>query len=115
MSITQAGQNPGIFSFSVGNVLNGVASTAAITSFNDNSGTGDLSAGTLQLQDPASFNNAAFAGTYVYASSGQDPLGNRGAEIGLTTVNNANAVTSGSADANDNGFPGSVSTITGSY
>lgn len=115
MSITPTGLTPAILAFSVGNVLNGVASTADLTSFNDSSGSGSLYAGTLRLQDPTSFNNAAFAGTYAYASSGQDPLGNRAAEIGLTTVNNANAVTSGSADANDNGFPGSVSTITGSY
>jgi uncharacterized repeat protein (TIGR01451 family) len=115
MSITPAGQTPGIFTFSVGGVLNGVASTAYITSFTDDTGTGDLYAGTLQLQDPTSFNNAAFAGTYVYASTGQDTQGNRGAEIGLTTLNNANAVTSGSADANYEGLAGIISTITGSY
>jgi hypothetical protein len=115
MSITPTGQTPGIFTFSVGSVLNGVASTAYMTSFTDNSGTGDLYAGTLQLQDPTSFNNAAIAGTYVYANTGQDPLGNRAAEIGLTTLNNANAVTSGSADVNHNGKTGSITTITGTY
>jgi hypothetical protein len=115
MSVTPTGQNPGIFTFSVGNVLNGVASTAYMTSFTDDSGTGDLYAGTLQLQDPTSFNNTAIAGTYVYANTGQDPLGNRAAEIGLTTLNNANAVTSGSADTNLNGKTGSITTITGTY
>jgi uncharacterized repeat protein (TIGR01451 family) len=115
MSITPAGQTPGIFTFSVGNVLNGLASTAYITSFNDNSGTGDLYAGTLRLQDPTSFNNAGFAGTYVYDNTGQDPAGHRAAEIGLTTLDAANAVTSGSADTNVNGFTGSVKTITGTY
>jgi uncharacterized repeat protein (TIGR01451 family) len=115
MSITPAGQAPGIFTFSVGNVLNGVASTAYLTSFTDVTGTGDLYAGTLQQQDPTSFNNAAFAGTYVYDNTGQDPQGRRAAEIGLTTLNNANAITSGSADVNDDGATGSISTITGTY
>ncbi len=115
MSVTPTGQNPGIFTFSVGNVLNGVASTAYMTSFTDDSGTGNLYAGTLQLQDPTSFNNTAIAGTYIYANTGQDPLGNRAAEIGLTTLNNANAVTSGSADTNLNGKTGSITTITGTY
>jgi uncharacterized repeat protein (TIGR01451 family) len=115
MSITPAGQTPYIFTFSVGDVLSGVASTAYMTSFTDNSGAGDLYAGILRLQDPTSFNNAAFAGTYVYDNTGQDPRGNRAAEIGLTTLNAANAVTSGSADTNLNGFVGSIRTITGSY
>jgi uncharacterized repeat protein (TIGR01451 family) len=115
VSITPTGLTPAIFTFSVGNVLNGVASTANLTSFNDNSGTGSLYAGTLRLQDPTSFNNAAFAGTYVYDNTGQNPTGQRAAEIGLTTLNGANAVTSGSADTNDDGFTGSISTITGTY
>jgi hypothetical protein len=115
MSITPAGQTPYIFTFSVGDVLSGVASTAYMTSFTDNSGAGDLYAGILRLQDPTSFNNAAFAGTYVYDNTGQDPRGNRAAEIGLTTLNAANAVTSGSADTNLNGLVGSIRTITGSY
>lgn len=115
MSITPAGQAPGIFTFSVGNVLNGVASTAYMTSFTDDSGNGDLYAGTLRLQDPTSFDNAAFAGTYVYDNTGQDPAGNRVAEVGLTTLNAANSVTSGSADTNLNGTTGSITTITGSY
>jgi uncharacterized repeat protein (TIGR01451 family) len=115
MSITPAGQAPGIFTFSVGNVLNGVASTAYMTSFTDDSGSGDIYAGTLRQQDPTSFNNAAFAGTYVYDNTGQDPQGNRAAEIGLTTLNNANAVTSGSADVNDDGRTGTITTITGTY
>jgi uncharacterized repeat protein (TIGR01451 family) len=115
MSITPAGQTPGIFTFSVGNVLNGVASTAYLTSFTDVTGTGDLYAGTLQQQDPTSFNNAAFAGTYVYDNTGQNPQGNRAAEIGLVTLNNANAVTSGSADVNNDGLTGTIKTITGTY
>ncbi len=115
MSLTPAGQALGIFAFSVGNVLNGVASTAQLTSFTDVTGTGNLYAGTLQQQDPTSFNNAAFAGTYIYDNSGQDRLGRRAAEIGLTTLNNANAVTSGSADVSDDGAMGSISTITGTY
>ena len=115
MSITPAGQTPGIFTFSVGNVLNGVASTAYLTSFTDVTGTGDLYAGTLQQQDPTSFTNAAFAGTYVYDNTGQTPQGNRAAEIGLVTLNNANAVTSGSADVNDDGLTGTIKTITGTY
>ena len=115
MSVTPAGQTPGIFTFSVGQVINGVASSAYLTSFIDDNGTGDLYAGTLQLQDPSSFNNAAVAGTYVYASTGQDPLGNRAAELGVTTLNNANAVTSGSADANDDGHLNAITTITGTY
>jgi uncharacterized repeat protein (TIGR01451 family) len=115
MTITPAGQTPSVFAFSVGNVLNGVASTVYITSFTDDSGSGDTYEGTLRLQDPTSFNNASFAGTYVYASTGQDPQDNRAAEIGLTTLNNANAVTSGSADANVEGLSGTISTITGSY
>jgi hypothetical protein len=115
MTITPAGEAPGVFAFSVGNVLNGVASTVYITSFTDDSGSGDTYTGTLRLQDPTSFNNASFAGTYVYASTGQDSQGRRAAEIGLTTLNSANAVTSGSADANDDGFAGTISSITGSY
>ena len=115
MSIKPAGQVPAIFAFSVGNVLNGVATTADMTSFTDVSGSGEVAAGSLRLQDPTSFNNAAFAGTYVYDNTGQDPAGHRAAEIGLTTLNGANAVTSGSADTNDNGFTGSISTITGTY
>jgi FG-GAP-like repeat/Abnormal spindle-like microcephaly-assoc'd, ASPM-SPD-2-Hydin/FG-GAP repeat len=111
MSVTPAGQTLGIFAFSVGNVLNGVASTAYLTFI----GTGDLYAGTLQQQDPTSFNNAAFAGTYIYDNTGQDPRGHRAAEIGLTTLNNANAVTSGSADVSDDGLTGSISAITGTY
>ncbi len=115
LSITPAGQAPEIFTFSVGDVLSGVASTAYMASFTDNSGAGDLYAGILRLQDPTSFNNAAFAGTYVYDNTGQDPAGHRAAEIGLTTLNAANAVTSGSADTNLDGFVGSVKSITGSY
>jgi Domain of unknown function DUF11/Divergent InlB B-repeat domain/NHL repeat len=115
MSITPAGQTPGIFAFSVGNIVNGVATKANMASFTDDSGSGDLYAGTLQLQDPTSFNNAAFAGTYVYDNTGQDPAGNRVAELGLTTLNAANAVTSGTADTNLNGSTGSITTITGTY
>ena len=115
MSLTPAGQAPGIFTFSVGNVLNGLASTAYLTSFTDVTGSGDLYAGTLQQQDPTSFNNAAFAGTYVYDNTGQGPEGDRAAEIGLVTFNNANAVTSGSADSNIDGLTGTITTITGTY
>ncbi len=46
---------------------------------------------TLRLQDPTSFNNNAFAGTYVYDNTGQDPAGYRVAEVGLTTLNAANS------------------------
>ncbi|MGA7854287.1 MAG: choice-of-anchor D domain-containing protein [Candidatus Acidiferrales bacterium] len=115
MSITPAGQTTGIFAFSVGDVINGVATKADMTSFTDNTGSGDLFSATLQLQDPTSFNNNAFAGTYIYPSTGQDPQGFRASELGLTTLNNANAVTSGSADTNNDGFVGTISTITGTY
>ena len=115
MSIQPAGQNPAIFAFSVGNVLNGVAATANMASFTDNSGGGEIAAGYLRLQDPTAFNNAGFAGTYVYDNTGQDPAGNRVAELGLTTLDAANSVTSGSADTNLNGTTGTITTITGSY
>jgi hypothetical protein len=115
MSITPTGQGAGIFAFSVGNVINGVATKADMTSFTDDDGSGDLFSATLQLQDPTAFNNAAFAGTYVYDNTGQDPAGNRVAELGLTTLDAANSVTSGSADTNLNGTTGSITTITGSY
>ncbi|MFZ0883465.1 MAG: choice-of-anchor D domain-containing protein [Candidatus Acidiferrales bacterium] len=115
MSITPEGQAPGIFAISVGKILNGVAASAYITSFIDDTGAGDLYAGTLQLQDPTAFNNDAFAGTYIYASTGQGPQGTRVSELGLTTLNNANTVTSGSADSNNDGHAGIISTITGTY
>ena len=115
MSIQPAGQNPAIFAFSVGNVLNGVAATANMASFTDNSGGGEIAAGYLRLQDPTAFNNAGFAGTYVYDNTGQDPAGNRVAELGLTTLDAANSVTSGTADTNLNGSTGTITTITGSY
>ena len=115
ISIQPAGQSPAIFAFSVGNVLNGGAASANMASFTDNSGGGEIAAGYLRLQDPTSFNNAAFAGTYVYDNTGQDPSGNRVAELGLTTLDAANSVTSGTADTNLNGTTGSISTITGAY
>ncbi|MFZ3216676.1 MAG: choice-of-anchor D domain-containing protein [Candidatus Acidiferrales bacterium] len=115
MSITPAGQTPGIFVFSVGNVYRGVASTVYLTSFTNTTGSGDLFAGVLRQQDPTSFTTAGFAGTHVFENSGQDAAGNREGELGLLTFNGTGNVTSGSADVNDNGTLTSITAITGSY
>lgn len=114
MSVTPTGENPGIFTISVGNVVGGVASNAAVTLFLDNNANSQIGSGVMMKQDPTSFTQASFAGTYVFGLTGQGPAGSRAGELGFITFDNAGHVTAASDDININGTMSS-STFTGTY
>jgi uncharacterized repeat protein (TIGR01451 family) len=114
MSLDSGGTLPLAFALAVGNVSNGVASDVRLIRFDDITGTTARGAGELRLQDTGMFTTASMAGTYVFGLTGEDPALNRVVETGLFSLNNANGVSGGTADLNDNGVLTSPS-FTGSY
>jgi len=101
--------------FSVGTVYRGVAYSARFTGFRDDDGMRGLGTGFLQKQVSTAFNQTSFAGTYVYANTGQSSMGLRAAFIGLITFDNALNVVSGIEDINEGGTLGKEGSITGTY
>ncbi|HXZ12499.1 MAG TPA: choice-of-anchor L domain-containing protein [Candidatus Sulfotelmatobacter sp.] len=99
---------------SVGDVYQGVAHTAHIIKFDDNTGTGLRGAGTAKLQDPTAFNEASFAGNYIFGGTGQSSTLTRLIEEGLFTVTSTGTFGSGSDDSNINGTLSSGD-FTGTY
>src|SRR5579863_1182716 len=113
--VTGTGGNGGaLFAFALGDVKNGVASTARFISFEDNDGTHGLGAGLMRRQNPAAFTPASLAGTYVFGLTGQDSSLGRDVELALATFDGSLAITSGILDQNDNGTLNSA-TFSGSY
>ena len=103
------------FAFALGDIKNGVASTARIIDFAENApGESSRAAGVLRRQDPTAFTSASLAGTYVLGLTGQDPSLGRAVELALVTLNNSLGITNLSFDQNDNGTLNSA-TLTGSY
>jgi uncharacterized repeat protein (TIGR01451 family) len=109
------GLNQVVMACSVGDVHQGVAHTAFLINFDDNTGTGNRGDGIAKLQDPKAFNAASFAGPYIFAGIGQDSAFARLIEEGLFAVTAVGTFGSGSADVNDNGVLATVPSITGTY
>ncbi|MGA7963471.1 MAG: choice-of-anchor D domain-containing protein, partial [Candidatus Acidiferrales bacterium] len=103
------------FVLAVGNTYRGVASSAAITNFADDTGTGNIGSGQLILQTLESNYLTTFPGTYAFGGTGLDPTPAREAQVGLIAFNATNGVTSGAADINDAGTQSSITAITGTY
>jgi hypothetical protein len=112
---SEGGGGGGTFAFALGDVKNGVASTARVIDF-ENNGTGNNhgQAGLLRRQNPAAFTSASLAGTYVLGLTGQDTSLGRAVEVALATFDGSLAITSGILDQNDNGTLNSA-TFSGSY
>lgn len=110
------------FRFSLGNLLTtGVASTGHVIQFDSS---GEFVAGTLRIQNPAGFSNAAINGNYAFGATA--PKANSGKFAVLGTFTAAGGVISaGQADTNDNGnvdnlgaaftYPPTPVAFTGSY
>ncbi len=70
--------------------------------------------GTIDQQSPASFSNAALAGTYAFTLSGIDVAGAPAAVAGNLTANATGAITAGVNDSADNGNVLLNNSLTGS-
>jgi uncharacterized repeat protein (TIGR01451 family) len=119
IKLQNVGKSVAVIACSVGDIYQGVAHTARIIEFDDNTGTGERGAGIARLQDPNAFNANSFAGPYIFAGTGQNSTFGRFIEEGLFTVTSTATNTgnfgSGSADANNNGILAIVPSITGTY
>ncbi len=103
-----------MFAFALGDVKNGVASTARFINFDDSDGSDGLGAGLMRRQNPSAFTSASLAGTYVVGLTGQDTSLGRAVELALATFDGTLDITSGIFDLNDNGTLNS-GTLSGSY
>jgi trimeric autotransporter adhesin len=103
------------FVMAVGSVYRNLAYSATVTEFNDDNGNDSIGSGFMLRQDTTAFNNNAIAGTDVFGLTGQTPNQQRVAETGIVTLDNALNVKSGSADINEAGTLGSLTSITGKY
>jgi len=115
ITLQNVGKTFATIACSVGDIYQGVAHTARIIEFDDNTPGGVRGAGVARLQDPKAFNAASFAGPYIFAGTGQDSVFARFIEEGLFTVTATGNFGSGSADANDNGVLATIASITGTY
>ena len=96
-------------------MINGVATKADMTSFTDNTGRAISSLPRCNCKTRLRSTTPHSPERIFTPSTGQDPQGFRASELGLTTLNNANTVTSGSADTNNDGSSEPSTTITGTY
>jgi hypothetical protein len=104
------------YRFSVGTLdASNVATEGRVIRFDDSTWRGRAQSGVLLKQDPTSFNAGALNGNYAFGEVGVDFNGGRFASAGLVTSNGVSTLSNISADYNDAGTAGSVTSGSGSY
>lgn len=110
------------FRFSVGTIVNNLATEGRIIRFDDNTWRGRSQSGLLMKQDPTSFGATHISGNYAFGEVGVDSSGGRFAGAGVFTAANPNTDTGTvtlsnfSADFDDAGtVSGPVTGGTGTY
>jgi hypothetical protein len=114
LTLTDTGGGFQVFRFSLGTVVNNVATEGRIIKFDDNTFRGRAQSGVLMKQDPTSFNAGALNGNYVFGEVGVDSNGGRFASAGLIT-SNSGTLSNISGDYDDAGTVGSLTSGSGSY
>ena len=90
------------FRFAVGSInASNIASKGHIIEFDDSTGGGTRTTGTLRLQDPTSFSAGQFKGTYTFVLRGASSGSGRGVMAGTFTSDGVSTITGGSFDFND--------------
>lgn len=103
-----------LLAMAIGDVKNGVASTARFIEFDNINGHSGLTEGLMRRQDPTTFNPTSLAGTYAVGETGQGTSFEPVVGLTLVTCDNNLGVPSVIADNNDNGTLNSGS-ATGTY
>ena len=99
------------FRLALGSVnASNVAAAGHIIEYDDTTGTGTRTAGTMRLQDATSFAAGQFKGSYVVGLVGAQPSNGRFAVAGTFAADGISALPSGSFDVNDAGTVTSNST-----
>jgi hypothetical protein len=114
LTLTDTGGGYQVFRFSLGTVVNNVATEGRIIKFDDNTWRGRSQAGVLMKQDPTSFNAGALSGTYAFGVAGVDLNGGRTAAAGVFTANGAGTLSNLSEDFDSVTAPSGVLTGSGS-
>jgi hypothetical protein len=116
LTLSDSGGGLKTFRFSVGTIVNNVATEGRIIRFDDTSGNGRAQSGFLMKQDPTSFNAASLNGNYAYGELGVDSIGGRFAGAGALTSNGTGSFTNISGDFDDAGIvSGNATGGSGSY
>ena len=104
---------PGIFRFVLGGISANIATRGRVVEFDDTTGSGSRTTGTLLKQDPTSF-SAGLSGKYAFSATGQDVSGGRYMSIGAVTAS-AGLLNNGEEEVEDAGTANYFTGASGSY